>query len=254
MLDKILNIVEYLRDFNFYSVVVRLVLATILSGIIGIERSKTGRAAGLRTHILVCLGATIASMTGLYIDSISDMSGDVTRIAAQVVSGIGFLGAGVIIRDGQNIRGLNTAATLWCSAAVGTLTALGFIIEAVIGVIYILASNIILRIISKKMMNKIPAKQIEHYSLTILCDEEKEISIKNMLLQKLRTNQICIKSFNTSKYEDNKKIETTIDIASSEVDSFNNTINKLCLESGVNSVMFNKLTSYSDDDDDYEVK
>ena len=75
-----------------------------------------------------------------------------------------------------------------------------------------------------------------------------------MLLQKLRANQIFIKSFNTSKFEDNKKIETNIDIASSEVESFNNTINKLCLEAGVNSVMFNKLTSYADDDDDYEVK
>lgn len=227
----------------------RISICFVLGLIIGIERQYRRRVAGMRTITLVALGSFLFVSISFLTNPV-----DVTRIAAQVVSGIGFLGAGVIIRDGQNIRGLNTAATLWCSAAVGTLTALGFIIEAVIGVLYILASNIILRIISKKMMNKIPAKQIEHYSLTILCDEEKEISIKNMLLQKLRTNQICIKSFNTSKYEDNKKIETTIDIASSEVDSFNNTINKLCLESGVNSVMFNKLTSYSDDDDDYEVK
>ena len=227
----------------------RISICFVLGLIIGIERQYRRRVAGMRTITLVALGSFLFVSISFLTNPV-----DVTRIAAQVVSGIGFLGAGVIIRDGQNIRGLNTAATLWCSAAVGTLTALGFIIEAVIGVLYILASNIILRIISKKMMNKIPAKQIEHYSLTILCDEEKEISIKNMLLQKLRTNQICIKSFNTSKYEDNKKIETTIDIASSEVDSFNNTINKLCLESGVNSVMFNKLTRYADDDDDYEVK
>ena len=227
----------------------RISICFVLGLIIGIERQYRRRVAGMRTITLVALGSFLFVSISFLTNPV-----DITRIAAQVVSGIGFLGAGVIIRDGQNIRGLNTAATLWCSAAVGTLTALGFIIEAVIGVLYILASNIILRIISKKMMNKIPAKQIEHYALTILCDEEKEISIKNMLLQKLRTNQICIKSFNTSKYEDNKKIETTIDIASSEVDSFNNTINKLCLESGVNSVMFNKLTSYSDDDDDYEVK
>lgn len=227
----------------------RISICFVLGLIIGIERQYRRRVAGMRTITLVALGSFLFVSISFLTNPV-----DITRIAAQVVSGIGFLGAGVIIRDGQNIRGLNTAATLWCSAAVGTLTALGFIIEAVIGVLYILASNIILRIISKKMMNKIPAKQIEHYSLTILCDEEKEISIKNMLLQKLRTNQICIKSFNTSKYEDNKKIETAIDIASSEVDSFNNTINKLCLESGVNSVMFNKLTSYSDDDDDYEVK
>lgn len=227
----------------------RISICFVLGLIIGIERQYRRRVAGMRTITLVALGSFLFVSISFLTNPV-----DITRIAAQVVSGIGFLGAGVIIRDGQNIRGLNTAATLWCSAAVGTLTALGFIVEAVIGVLYILVSNIILRIISKKMMNKIPAKQIEHYSLTILCDEEKEISIKNMLLQKLRANQICIKSFNTGKYEDNKKIETAIDIASSEVDSFNNTINKLCLESGVNSVMFNKLTSYADDDDDYEVK
>ena len=147
----------------------RISVCFILGIIIGLERQYRRKIAGIRTIALVSLGSF------LFV-SISDLTpaSDITRIAAQVVSGIGFLGAGVIIRDGQNIRGLNTAATLWCSAAVGTLTALGFIIEAVIGVLYILASNIILRIISKKMMNKIPAKQIEHYSLTILCDEEKE--------------------------------------------------------------------------------
>ena len=234
-------------DYKIF--LIRILACFILSATIGIERQLRHRMVGLRTNVLVSLGAFMFMCI-----SFGTNTTDETRIAAQVVSGIGFLGAGVIIRDGQNIRGLNTAATLWCSAAVGTLTALGFVVEATIGVLYILVSNIILRIISKKMMNKLPAKQIEHYSLTILCDEEKELSIKNMLLQKLRANQIFIKSFNTSKFEDNKKIETNIDIASSEIDSFNNTINKLCLEAGVNSVMFNKLTSYADDDDDYEVK
>ena len=227
----------------------RISICFVLGLIIGIERQYRRRVAGMRTITLVALGSFLFVSISFLTNPV-----DVTRIAAQVVSGIGFLGAGVIIRDGQNIRGLNTAATLWWSAAVGTLTALGFIIEAVIGVLYILVSNIILRIVSKKMMNKIKSNQMEHYSLTVLCDKEKELTIKNMLLQKLRSNQIFIKSFNTSKFEDNKKIETNIDIASNEVDSFNNTINKLCLESGVNSVMFNKLTSYADDDDDYEVK
>ena len=234
---------------NYLDFLCRISICFVLGLIIGIERQYRRRVAGMRTITLVSLGSF------LFV-SISFLSNpvDISRIAAQVVSGIGFLGAGVIIRDGQNIRGLNTAATLWCSAAIGTLTALGFVIEAVIGVSYILLSNIVLRLISKKMMKKIPAKHIEHYSLTILCDEDKEIVIKNVLLQKIRANQIFINTFNTSKFEDNKKIETTIDIASSDVEIFNTTINKLCLESGVNSVMFNKITSYSDDDDDYEVK
>ena len=130
----------------------RISICFVLGLIIGIERQYRRRVAGMRTITLVALGSFLFVSISFLTNPV-----DITRIAAQVVSGIGFLGAGVIIRDGQNIRGLNTAATLWCSAAVGTLTALGFIVEAVIGVLYILASNIILRIISKKMMNKIPA-------------------------------------------------------------------------------------------------
>ncbi len=228
---------------------IRISICFGLGLIIGVERQFRRRVAGMRTITLVALGSFLFVSVSVLSNPV-----DISRIAAQVVSGIGFLGAGVIIRDGTNIRGLNTAATLWCSAAVGTLTALGFVVEAVIGVGYILLSNILLRVISKKMMNKIPTKRADHYSLTILCDEEKSNFIKGMLLQKLKANQIFIKSFNTSKFEDNIKIETHIDIVSNEVEGFNTTINKLCLENGVNSVMFNKLVNYTDDDDDYEVK
>ena len=105
----------------------KISICFILGIIIGLERQHRGRVAGIRTITLVALGSflfvTISDLTA---------NNDVTRIAAQVVSGIGFLGAGVILKDGTNIKGLNTAATLWCSAAVGTLTALGLIIEAII--------------------------------------------------------------------------------------------------------------------------
>ena len=114
----------------------RISICFVLGLIIGIERQYRRRVAGMRTITLVALGSFLFVSISFLTNPV-----DITRIAAQVVSGIGFLGAGVIIRDGQNIRGLNTAATLWCSAAVGTLTALGFIVEAVIGVLYILLSK-----------------------------------------------------------------------------------------------------------------
>jgi putative Mg2+ transporter-C (MgtC) family protein len=110
-----------------------LILATILSGIVGTERSKMGRAAGLRTHILVCLGATIASMTGLFVLNNYNTNGDVTRIAAQVISGIGFLGAGTILIKNKSVTGLTTAACVWATGAIGIAVGYGFYEAAMIG-------------------------------------------------------------------------------------------------------------------------
>ena len=107
--------------------IARIFAAFILGMLIGIERQWRQRMAGLRTNTLVCVGSAIfVALTGL-------TQGETTRIAGQVVTGIGFLGAGVILREGLNVRGLNTAATLWCAAAVGVLAGMGFILEATIG-------------------------------------------------------------------------------------------------------------------------
>ena len=121
------EMMDYLREFNYVSVAVRLVLAMVIGGLIGIERGKQGRAAGMRTHILVCLGATLTTMIGFYIMSTPGYSGDPMRIAAQVVSGIGFLGGGTILLTGRfQITGLTTAAGLWTTAAIGLALGAGF--------------------------------------------------------------------------------------------------------------------------------
>ena len=122
---------DLLRDFNIISVLVRIVLAILLSSIMGLERSKSGRAAGLRTHILVCLGACIAAMTGVYIAQ--QYGGDPSRIAAQVISGIGFLGTGtILIRNKSAIVGLTTAACVWVTGAIGIALGYGFYEAAVV--------------------------------------------------------------------------------------------------------------------------
>ena len=133
---------------DYLDFLLRISVCFILGSLIGLERQYRRKTAGIRTITLVSLGAF------LFV-SISNLSpaGDITRIAAQVVSGIGFLGAGVILRDGTNIRGLNTAATLWCSAAIGALTALGLLIEAMVGVAYILLANLF-KIYFKKTFKK----------------------------------------------------------------------------------------------------
>ena len=235
---------------NFFDFLLRLSVCFLLGVLIGLERQYRRKTAGIRTITLVSLGAF------LFV-SISNLSpaGDVTRIAAQVVSGIGFLGAGVILRDGTNIRGLNTAATLWCSAAIGTLTALGLIPEAIIGVIYILLTNVVLRFISRKMMEKMPTVRIARYSLTVVCSNDKEMIVKNMLIQKLKSLQTTIRNFSTIKLEEKIKIEAQLDIEHDSIDSIENVINRICLEPGVSSVDFTKIANYTDDDDDdYEVK
>jgi len=125
--------VEVLCDFNPISTAVRLVLAMILGGTIGLERGKQGRAAGMRTHIFVCLGATLATMIGFYAMELPGVSGDPLRIAAQVISGIGFLGVGTILLKGRfQITGLTTAAGLWCAAAIGIALGAGFYEGAII--------------------------------------------------------------------------------------------------------------------------
>lgn len=222
----------------------RISVCFVLGIIIGLERQYRRKIAGIRTITLVSLGAF------LFV-SISDFTSpnDVTRIAAQVVSGIGFIGAGVILRDGKDIRGLNTAATLWCSAAIGTLTALGLIGEAVIGVLYILLSNILLRFVSRSIMKRINQKA-EYYVMTIECEIDKEMAVKNLLIQKLKSQKNGLKTFNTKKGEKSVTMEAHLEIINDGIESIDSIINRLCIEPGIISTEYNKINNYVDDDDD----
>ena len=115
-----------LEAFNGWTIMLRLLLATLIGGIIGLERSKKGRSAGMRTHILVCLGAALTALMGLYMAK-RGYTSDPARISAQVVSGIGFLGAGLILVQNKfKIAGLTTAAGLWNTAIIGLSCGFGF--------------------------------------------------------------------------------------------------------------------------------
>lgn len=121
-------IMEYLREFSLVTAFIRLTLAAIFGGLIGFERERHGRAAGLRTHILVCLGAAITTVLGCYNVEVLGVSwADPMRIGAQVVSGISFLGMGTIISKGRfQVTGLTTAAGLWATAIIGLAFGAGF--------------------------------------------------------------------------------------------------------------------------------
>lgn len=124
---------EYLRDINITSITLRFLLAVVCSGIIGTSRGKRQHAAGLRTHLLVCVGSACVMMINQYTFQYMGWGGDIGRMGAQVVSGIGFLGAGTILVTGKkHIKGLTSAAGLWASACMGLAAGIGFYEAAII--------------------------------------------------------------------------------------------------------------------------
>ena len=134
-------ILDFLQGFNPVTVVLRLFLAMVFGGIIGLERGKQGRAAGMRTHILVCLGATVTTLIGQYCTEILELSTDPMRIAAQVISGIGFLGVGTILIKGRfQITGLTTAAGIWTAAVIGLALGIGFYLGAFAAFVCVIAT------------------------------------------------------------------------------------------------------------------
>lgn len=125
-MEAVGGVIDYLRDLNLASIFIRSLLSMICGGAIGVERGRAHQAAGMRTYMLVCMGAAMVMMTGQYM-YIYFQTGDPARLGAQVISGIGFLGAGSIIISGKTkIRGLTTAAGLWTSACIGLSLGIGF--------------------------------------------------------------------------------------------------------------------------------
>ena len=155
-------------------IILRLFLAVLISGLIGTERGRHGRAAGMRTHILVCLGSTITALTGLYVNSVVQ-NGDVMRLAAQVISGVGFLGAGMIVlKNGNIVKGLTTAAGVWATATIGIALGYGFYLGAGVGAALFLISTNFFGVLEKR----------KRHSESIYV-ELKDMSILNETLEKI---------------------------------------------------------------------
>ena len=150
-----------LREVTFWAVVLRIFVAALVGGLLGLERGMKNRPAGLRTHMLVCVGACLIMLTNPYIYQ-STGTGDPVRMGAQVVSGIGFLGAGTIVVTRRNqIKGLTTAAGLWSSAGVGLALGVGFYEVAVVGALAIFAVITLLQRIDNSMHRR--SKRVEAY-------------------------------------------------------------------------------------------
>jgi putative Mg2+ transporter-C (MgtC) family protein len=222
-------------DWDIFTL--RVLVALILGSLIGAERQVRQRMAGLRTNALVAAGAC------LFV-TVSDLSADPqghARIAAQVVSGIGFLGAGVIMREGLNIRGLNTAATLWCSAAVGLLVGTGYLLQGAIGAGAILGANVLLRgigqLINKQGMQS--ATEVEGvYRLSIICRAEDEVHVRTLMLHMLNgMPQLMIQSLHSEDLPLAGQLEVRADLITSPGNhlQLEQIVSRISLEKGVSA-------------------
>ncbi len=154
-----LDALKFTQLDSLLNTFISLVTAFVLGAMIGLERQYRQRTAGLRTNVLVAVGAAI------FVDSANTIAGPdgAVRVMAYVVSGIGFLGAGVIMREEGNVRGLNTAATLWGSAAVGAAAGADLIVQAIMGTVLVLAANTLLR----PLVNAINRKPLDVVSAEV---------------------------------------------------------------------------------------
>jgi putative Mg2+ transporter-C (MgtC) family protein len=184
----------------------RLGLALLLGSTIGVERQWHQKMAGLRTNALVALGScgfvVFSSMVG---------EGDPTRIAAQVVTGIGFLGAGVILREGVNVHGLNTSATLWCSAMVGTFAGAGYWAPSVVAAAFVVGTNICLRPLIRRVNSRIGilVDAETYYTVTLTCKNTKEAHLRSVLLHALSQAGLGLRRMDSADIPDTLKVRVT---------------------------------------------
>lgn len=183
---------RYIENTDILLICFRLILAFLLGGFIGLEREKKTRSAGFRTYSLVCLGSSLAMLVGYYANGEMGYTGDVTRIGAQVISGIGFLGAGAIINSrAQKVIGLTTAAALWTCACIGLAVGIGLYSAAIISCLIVLVLLRVLCVVDKHYRAK------SHFVDLYL--ELFSASKINEIVQLLTDNKISVVSLNSSK-------------------------------------------------------
>jgi putative Mg2+ transporter-C (MgtC) family protein len=215
-----------------------LAAALALGALVGVERQWRQRMAGLRTNVLVSVGTAIFVLT---VKTLPDAQGT-ARMAAQVASGIGFLGAGVIMRDGLNIRGLNTAATLWCSAGVGILCGMGLVPEALVGSLFVLGTNIFLRPVAQKL-NRANANAAEEevvYRVRVLCREGKEGMLRSLILQTGVRSQMTLRGLNSALENSQILLEVEFESTGRKDDLLEQMVSRFALERGVLSASWVK--------------
>jgi putative Mg2+ transporter-C (MgtC) family protein len=232
------NGVDAMMLFKFAG---HILIALALGTIIGAERQRRQRLAGMRTNALVALGAAMF----VSISQMTSPDSSPTRIAAQVVSGIGFLGAGLILREGFNVQGLNTAATLWCSGAVGALAGGGFAVEAVCGAAAVVLTHTVLRPLGRILdqqrhaINAAEEKvQDTIYRITLVCRNRDEQRLRALLLHTVNQTGLSLRSLLSEDINGTDKLEICAETLMHGRDDrkMEEIVSRLSLESSVSAV------------------
>ncbi|EPH42032.1 MgtC/SapB family protein [Streptomyces aurantiacus] len=221
---------QSLTTFDF---ALRLATGVGCGALIGVERQWRARMAGLRTNALVAAGATLFV---LYSEAMHDPTSP-TRVASYVVSGVGFLGGGVIMREGASIRGLNTAATLWCSAAVGVLAASGRLTLALLGAATVVGVHLVLRPTSR-LIDRAPQGNDDttaHVTFHVTCDRRDEAHIRALLVQLLSSADPRLAGLRIRRGEDDgtTTLEAAVVIDGAPGADMEQLVSRLSLEPGV---------------------
>lgn len=197
MVQGIKNVLIYLGQWNTASVTVRLLVALLCGGLIGLSRSVKRRGAGFKTHVLVSIGSALIMMTGQYIYENFQLSGDIARLGAQIVSGVGFLGVGTIIVTGQNqVKGLTTAAGLWTCAGIGLSIGIGFYTGGLITTVLVL--------ILYRYMDRIDEYAYEHARVLDLYIEFESRKVISGFIDVLKEKEYKIIQLEFNKPKKNK--------------------------------------------------
>jgi len=215
----------------------RLMAALLLGAIVGLERQWRQRMAGTRTNALVAAGASAFVMAGILIENDPTAAG---RVASYVVSGVGFLGAGVIFKDGANVRGLNTAATIWCSAAIGVLAGFGHLELGLLLAFAVLLTNTVLRPLAYKLHPVLPVAEASEtlYSIHLTCQESAEAHMRSLLMATISQSKVSLQAIHSIDDPTANQVRlsaevTTLGRQSNEVESI---ALRLSIEPGVSSL------------------
>lgn len=233
------------------SFVIGILICFILSFAVGLERQYRRRFIGLRTTILLAIGTYMfVSMSFI----IGASKTDLTRIAAGIVSGISFIGAGVIIKQGNKVQGLTTAATLWCDAAIGALCATGAYYEAVLGSCIVIIVNLLLRKVSHSVNESVYRKLArESYSLIINVSQSKVNMIRketNKLLSN-KNYDIIIENIDVSKNKTSVDMEINFSIRAIQHEYVDELLDKLDDNEDINKIDIKKINDFYDEEGEF---
>ena len=227
-------------DMTIQIFAARFALALVFGAVIGLERQWRHRMAGTRTNALVAGGAAVFAMCGVLVKGDATAEG---RIISYVVSGVGFLGAGVIFKESAQVRGLNTAATIWCSAAVGVVAALGYAQYAAVVMVGVLLTNTVLRPLAYKLHPPSAEQKPEEacYHLEFVCRSQDESRLRSLLLQTVSRLPMVLYSLRSEDRTSGVMIDADLRLSGRNDDIVEQIITRLSLEDCVNAVSWRLL-------------